>query len=480
MKTTIEKPKVFVSYAWGSDHYQNRVTKFASQLMSDGIEVVYDKWDLTEGNDTYHYMEKCVNDESITNVLILVDPIYTQKADSDKPSGVGTETQIISPQVYEKVTQDKFIPIVFERDTAGNICKPVYLRGRLHFDLSLEEKYDEEYFRLVKKLYGVSVYPKPELGSKPTWVDKTETLNIKKDLAFSSIKSIQPEKAKKRAYRQYLSDVLGGIIGDDKLTNQIGSVDDVLYFYDQYKSVRTEYNNLLEYSDYVQDSEEIIAKSLEDTALSIFEFSNVGGGLAKIFVHELFLYTVAHFLNREDYESAEAILGRPYYNPGKVNDKVSGFDIFYSGGCNSLDSAMIHRDGAKYISGTAKYWIDNIDINNCSKEQFLLADLICYNYSLFWEDELIGRPWFPMTYLYDSEYSSVLSNFGYKMVSKSFTKRIMVLFGFESVDAFQQKIKEISEKEKNGEYKMMRYPEVWHDPPRIDMFIEWDKVATVR
>jgi len=81
MKHKIDKPRVFISYAWGSQNYQNKVLAFASSLRNDGIDVVLDKWDLSEGNDTYAFMEQCVTDDTITNVLMLIDPMYTKKAD---------------------------------------------------------------------------------------------------------------------------------------------------------------------------------------------------------------------------------------------------------------------------------------------------------------------------------------------------------------------------------------------------------------
>ena len=102
-------------------------------------------------------MEKSVLDESITNVLILIDPTYAKKA-NERAGGVGTETQIISAEVYNKVEQRKFIPVVFEKDDEGNICKPQYLKGLLHFDLSMPDKYDTEYRRMVRTLYGIDTY----------------------------------------------------------------------------------------------------------------------------------------------------------------------------------------------------------------------------------------------------------------------------------------------------------------------------------
>ena len=93
MKKEIENPKVFISYAWGTENYQQKVMAFATSLVGDGIDVVLDKWNLEEGNDTYAFMEKCVTDESITNVLILLDPIYAKKA-NERSGGVGTRKRV--------------------------------------------------------------------------------------------------------------------------------------------------------------------------------------------------------------------------------------------------------------------------------------------------------------------------------------------------------------------------------------------------
>ena len=90
MKEKISDPKVFISYAWATKSYEEKVLAFATQLISDGIDVVLDKWDMAEGNDTNAFMERCVNDPSITNVLMLIDPVYARKA-NEHTGGVGTE-----------------------------------------------------------------------------------------------------------------------------------------------------------------------------------------------------------------------------------------------------------------------------------------------------------------------------------------------------------------------------------------------------
>jgi len=57
MKSTIEHPKVFISYAWASEDYRLKVRSFATDLMGNGIDVLLDQWSLKEGNDTYAFME---------------------------------------------------------------------------------------------------------------------------------------------------------------------------------------------------------------------------------------------------------------------------------------------------------------------------------------------------------------------------------------------------------------------------------------
>lgn len=66
------------------------------------------------GNEMNDFMEKCVSDNSVTNVLILLSPDYKVKADS-RTGGAGIETQIIFGEVYSNVGNTKFIPIVFEK-----------------------------------------------------------------------------------------------------------------------------------------------------------------------------------------------------------------------------------------------------------------------------------------------------------------------------------------------------------------------------
>ncbi len=91
-------PKLFISYSWTSTEHEDWVLKLAHDLAESGVEVKFDKWDLKEGQDPYHFMEQMVADETITKVIMICDKKYKSRAD-DREKGVGVETQIISSKI---------------------------------------------------------------------------------------------------------------------------------------------------------------------------------------------------------------------------------------------------------------------------------------------------------------------------------------------------------------------------------------------
>ena len=93
-------PKAFISYSWSSPEHENWVLALATDLEESGVHVVLDKWDLREGADKFAFMEKSVTDPTIMKVIVVCDQLYVEKADGRR-GGVGTETQIISKEVYE-------------------------------------------------------------------------------------------------------------------------------------------------------------------------------------------------------------------------------------------------------------------------------------------------------------------------------------------------------------------------------------------
>ena len=74
-------PKIFISYSWTSPGHQDWVISLAERLVSDGVDVVIDKWHLKEGQDKFDFMETMVKSQEIFRVLIILDKKYSEKAE---------------------------------------------------------------------------------------------------------------------------------------------------------------------------------------------------------------------------------------------------------------------------------------------------------------------------------------------------------------------------------------------------------------
>jgi len=159
-------PKAFISYSWTSPEHEAWVIGLAERLMQDGVDIVLDKWDLKEGQDKYAFMEKMVTDNDISKVLVVCDRLYADKADGRQGS-VGTETQIISKSVYDRVDQEKFIPLITEYSEDGKAYVPTFFSARIYIDFSSEEKLNENYEQLLRSIYNRPLYKKPPLGKPP-------------------------------------------------------------------------------------------------------------------------------------------------------------------------------------------------------------------------------------------------------------------------------------------------------------------------
>ena len=121
--TLMNIPKVFISYSWSNPVHEQWVLDLATELRESSVDVILDKWDLKEGHDAIAFMEKMVTDPEIKKVVIVTDEVYASKADG-RAGGVGTETQIISKEIYENQEQDKFVSIVTKKDAQGNPYLP--------------------------------------------------------------------------------------------------------------------------------------------------------------------------------------------------------------------------------------------------------------------------------------------------------------------------------------------------------------------
>ena len=164
-------PKAFISYSWSSQAHQKWVLDLATQLRENGVDVTIDKWDLKEGHDAIKFMEQMVTDPEIKKVIIVLDRTYAEKADGRK-GGVGTETQIISPEIYAKADQDKFVGVASETGDDGKPFLPAFYKARIYIDLSQSDIYATNFEQLLRWIYDKPAHPKPPLGKRPQFLDE--------------------------------------------------------------------------------------------------------------------------------------------------------------------------------------------------------------------------------------------------------------------------------------------------------------------
>lgn len=178
-----QHPKVFISYSWSGAEHERFVLELATSLRTHGVDAILDKWRLRPGQDKFVFMESMVTDADVVKVLVLCDAKYKEKADA-RTGGVGTESQIISQELYGKVAQSKFIPVVCERGEDGEDFLPVFMKGRIFVDISSEEKYGEGLDELLRLIFEQPLYPEPSMGEAPAFL-KAEGggLPVAKELA---------------------------------------------------------------------------------------------------------------------------------------------------------------------------------------------------------------------------------------------------------------------------------------------------------
>lgn len=167
----MSEPKLFISYCWSSPEHEEWVLRLGTELRENGVDVILDKWDLKEGNDANAFMEKMVSDEEIKKVILVIDEQYSDKANARK-GGVGTETQIISAEVYESVDQNKFVAVIASRDLNGKAKLPIFYKSRIYIDLSDEELYGKNFEQLLRWIYNKPLNVKPDIGKKPAFLDE--------------------------------------------------------------------------------------------------------------------------------------------------------------------------------------------------------------------------------------------------------------------------------------------------------------------
>lgn len=165
---------MFVSYRWSSPDHEEWVLSLATSLRQNGVNVILDKWHLSEGQDTLAFMESMVSDPQIKKVLLVCDVGYVERANA-REGGVGTEAQIVSAKVYERTDQNKFAAVVVDLDADGRPLLPHYMATRLYFDMSSPDAEAANFERIVRWIFGKPFHAVPPVGERPSFLDRTHS-----------------------------------------------------------------------------------------------------------------------------------------------------------------------------------------------------------------------------------------------------------------------------------------------------------------
>jgi hypothetical protein len=442
-------PKLFISYSWSNPGHEQWVVDLATELRESSVDVILDKWDLKEGHDAIAFMEQMVTNPEIMKVAIISDKTYAAKADG-RAGGVGTETQIISREVYEKQAQEKFVAIVSEKDDDGKPCLPTYYKSRIYIDLSEPDKYSENFDRLLRWIFDKPLYIKPELGSKPSFLNEGEHVSLGTTALFKrcieSIKSNKPYSG--GAFEEYCN-VFASNLERFRLQKADGEYDDaIVKSIEEFLPFRNEaiqlFMTIAQYSptqEFTQTThrffENLLPYMRRPPHISHWNESDFDN--YKFVIHELFLYVLAIFVKYERFEQANYLMTQQYYLPG--NSEY---------GKNEMLSFIAFREHIKSL----EYRNQRLKLNRLSVRADMLEQrsktsgidfryLMQADFVLFMradrEDEDSFSRWWPETLLYVGRYHSAFEIFA-RAVSKSYFDRMKCLLAVTDVNDLKEQV----------------------------------------
>ena len=448
-KLHLMTPKVFISYSWSNQAHQNLVREWSERLLADGVDVVLDLYELKEGHDKFAYMERMVTDPNVTHVLVICDKSYAEKADA-RVKGVGTESQIISKEVYEQVAQSKFIPIVCGFAEDGSPYLPAYLKSRIWIDFSSLEAVNGNWERLIRLLFNKPLNEKPKLGKPPVYV------------TTNAAAPPSPARAKFDALRQTILQGKGGI--DLYRTAFVGACMEYV------EAVRVRQRptvNILgaqiveECGKLVPVRDQIIdwvlfeaaaapSEQFTDALVETFEelvetkpipaemneWGTAWAEAHRLFVYETFLYLVAALIKARAYGELHDVFASHYLAPATMRSSGTAFIRFggFYAHCDALNSVLAPA-GKRLLSPAAALLKKQAQREDLTFADVMQADLMVLMMAFITPDVR----WYPQTLLY-SQYGNEFPFFLRCSAHKNFM-HLATITGIKDADSLRAAVK---------------------------------------
>jgi len=440
-------PKLFISYCWSSSEHEQWVLNLATELRESGVNVIFDKWDLKEGHDALKFMEKMVADPDIKKVAIICDHIYVKKADS-RSGGVGTETQIISPEIYAREDQNKFVVIVAERNENGEAYLPTYYKSRIYIDLSESDLYATNFEQLLRWIYDKPLYIKPKIGKKPAFLSETDSINLGTSVKYRrALDAIRNNREyAKGALDEYFQTFVENL-EKFRISNVEGEFDDeVIKNIDNFLPYRNEaitiflaiaqYRNIPETWQQLHKFFENIIPYMDSPEGTIARMESDFDNF-RFIIHELFLYAISSLLKYECFDAVTYLICQHYFvekNNEYNKNVMEPFTVFlkntYSLGHRNerlkLKRTSLRADLLKQRSKTS-----GIKFMQLMQSDFILFIRDCFDVIKYQQHQ----DWRPTTLLYFERHNGTLEIFA-RAQSKEYFSKIKCIFDIEGKNGF--------------------------------------------
>ena len=416
------------------------VLGLATDLRESGVDVILDKWDLKEGHDAIVFMEQMVTNPGIKKVAIISDKIYAEKADG-RAGGVGTETQIISKEVYDKQAQEKFVVVITEKDEEGKPFLPTYYKSRIYIDLSEPDRYSENFEQLQRWIFDKPLHKKPELGKAPAFLDE-EAPHLSLGTTSLFTRCIDALKGGKPHATGALSDYCVTFVTNlerFRISTPEGEVDDAVIKNieelipfrneaiqvftavaryapgeENMKILHTLFEGLIPYMD----------RPPQVSQWQEWEFDNY-----RFIIHELFLHFIAIFLKKDRLEEVAQFLENLYYVPGNSesgNDVMMNYLVMYEG----LRSLAYRTERLKLRRLSLRA---DLLKQRCVGLGVEFRDLMQADFIAFMRNEVLGSShvWWPDTLVFMAHSHSPFEIFA-RSISRSYFHRAGRLLGIQT------------------------------------------------
>lgn len=448
-----DAPRAFISYAWSDPRHQERVKAFADRLISQGIDTILDIYDNRPGHDLDAFMERVVTDPQVSHVLVISDATYVTKADG-RQGGVGAETQLISREVYNKIDQEKIVPLIFERDASGHPCLPAYMKGRHYIDFSEASEFHMRFDELVRHIYGQPEHVKPRLGPRPTFepssTHPSASIAVSRHSAGTAYSAVENLMEHLRGSRSIPEDAPVEV--DEILVRKIRDAQP--YVADVLRLVQAQTLDSTATEKYVDFLDDLFCqiKSQEGPLPGVQSFRDSDYEHIGFLAQQIIVSVFAILVKNREYELIWKLVDHTYFYERRfegVRTATLGDFYQYSSILDEYRNKRLELRRLSVVADFLKEFTEEASI--VSFAQFVQADCLIYLLLRFRFPADRYKWWFPKTSVYAERYSHVTPPL-HEMISEQRANAIAKMFGSRDTDDLLRKYEVAKTESKDMDY----------------------------